>query len=340
MERPIKFESFFTASLELLKVILINPFKPNGHSQPLRDVQSSILFWLSICTSVLVFVQQSLYVYVLVQQTNDVAQIISSGAWIPASLICLECNLFLWRFGERCTRLVIVLETTFPTSQENHGVAAVHETSAKWNRMSWFICRAYLLAVIMIYWKNVSLAVYGYVLHDTWELEMPRMLWYPFDPRGSYWLQVAVYTWECWGTLTTTQLVVAITMFLGSITMHICIQLDVLCRRFLELCPRRANVAGDLEKLHSLVRQHNHLLSVCDELGSIFKDSLLVNYALISVSIGCFGFLALNESEIFKFVEYILYLICLMSYNSLFSYYGDSLMVRVSMWLIRLYLMV
>lgn len=54
----------------------------------------------------------------------------------------------------------------------------------------------------------------------------------------------------------------------------------------------------DSEQLISLVREHKYLMDICNELGDIFKGALLVNYALSSILIGCFGFLISNEPSI------------------------------------------
>lgn len=332
MEEPVTFGAFFAASQELYKFILINPYELFVHPSPgpLRRLLASFFYWVTVASSALVVILQTLYLFDLTQRTDDIVPIIASAAWIPVSLMAVEANLFTWRFGPRCTRLVTVLETKFPKSREDQSFVSMRETFEKWNRLSWFVCRIFLFALYVIFFQNFALAVLGYAVYGTWVLKMPRLLWYPFDPWGSYWLQAAVYAWECWGTLTTTKVVVAIGLFLGSATTHICIQLDGLSRRFLELCPRGVNVAVDLEELISLVREHNYLMSVCYELGSIFKMSLVVNYVLSSIVIGCFGFLVLNEPVISQKTEYIFDFICFMCYNSLFSFYGDSLLDRVS----------
>lgn len=332
MEEPIPFGAFFAASQSLYRFILINPYELHMRPSPsaIRNILAIVFFWVTTCSSALVILLQSIYLFFLMERTEDIVQIISSAAWIPVSLIAFEATLFTWRFGPRVTRLIAVLQSTFPNSAEEQKFASVRDTFEKWNRLSWIVCRAYFLALYIIFFQNASLAVLGYILEDKWTLKMPRLLWYPFDPRSSYWLQVIIYIWECWGTMTTTRAVVTVGVFLGSLTMHICVQFDALSRRFLELGPRSENGKMDLEKLISLVREHNYLMSICNELGSIFRASLLVNYVLSSIVIGCFGFLILNEPVLTQKTEYFFDFFCFMCYNSLFSVYGDSLMDRVS----------
>lgn len=332
MTEPIEFRFLFTASVQLYKFIMINPYELHVHPSPSRNkrIFAELFYWLIVWSSAVVISQQTIYLVALMQRTDDIVQIICSAAWIPVSLIAFECNLFTWRVGGRCTKLIADLELTYPKSQEEQTFASVRKTVEKWDRLSWIVCRTYLVALYTIFFQNLVLAIIGYLMGHDWDLTMPRLLWYPFDPSSNYWLQAATYLWECWGTVATTRAVVAVALFCGSLTMHLCIQLDALSRRFLQLGPRGVNVKEDAEKLVSLIREHNHFLDLCNELGSIFRVSLFVNYVLSSIVIGCFGFLILNEPVLSQKTEYIFDFICFMCYNSLFSFYGDSLMNRVS----------
>lgn len=303
-------------------------FKNPSKSSLRRFIESSV-YWLNLLSSSLVIVLQSIYLSDLVTKTDDIAKIISSAAWIPVSLIALEGIVFTGRHQRRVTRLINVLELSFPKTTAGQEVASVQETHYKWNRLSRIVTGFYFLALYVIYTLNFTLATISYFLTDEWNLKLPRLLWYPFDPHSSVARSILVYVWECWGTQATTRAVVTMGVFLGSISNHICVQFDGLTRRFLELRPSERTVKSDYEKLISLLREHNYLIRVCEELGDIFRASLLVNYVLSSIVIGCFGFLILNEPVMTQKMEYIFDFICFMCYNCLFSIYGDALMERV-----------
>lgn len=330
---PIKFGDFFTASQALFKFILINPYELfiRPPATTARRVLNAVTYWLTFSSSALVIIQQTIYLAFLTTRTEDIVKIIGSAAWIPVSMIAFEATFFTWRHGPRMTRLIAVLESTYPKTKEEQEYGNVRDTFDKWNRLSWIVCRCYFLALYIIFFQNFSLAVLGHFLYGKWELKLPRLLSYPFDTQSSVWMRILVYIFECWGTMTTTRAVVTIGVFLGSVCLHICIQFDVLTRQFRELEPTgNESAALDLRRLISLVQKHNYLIDICNELSSIFRASLLVNYVLSSVVIGCFGFLILNEPVLAQKTEYFFDFVCFMSYNSLFSFYGDSLMDRVS----------
>lgn len=277
----------------------------------------------------MVIVAQAMYLLILITYTDDIVLIIRSAAFIPPALMAFEATLFTWRHGSRLARLVANLEATFPMSRDEQESANVRETFKNWKRLSWIVCRCYFMAIIVICLQNSSLALLGYYVNGEWVLILPRQHWYPFDTSSES-LKAFVFIWECYGTMVTSRAAIAVGVFLGSVSIHICVQFDLLNHQFRELTPQGENTREDHDRLVTLVEKHKFLIDICDELGNVFRPTLLVNYVLCSVIIGCFGFLILNEPVLAQKFEYIFDFAAFMSYNSMFSLYGDSLMERVS----------
>lgn len=327
----IKLSDFFTNYKHLYGFIILNPLQQYVNpSTGVRKQLAILSYWLVYASLFAFCGMQFIYLVNLIGDLTLTA-LIPSAVWLSCGFISLECVLFIWLKGERLTGLLGRLDASFPKTKELQEYGKLAQVHAEWNTISTVNRRIYLLVAInVMYFQPLAISLYVFLRNGTWFLRLPGLLWYPFDYEDN-WNRVFAYIWEVWGFFNVTRSVLSVGILLGSITMTLCSQFKTLARECRELTPTIANFKADYKKLIELVRKHNYLTSTANELEDIFRVSLVINYAISSVVIGCLGFLILKEEQIDKKLEYIGDSCTFLSYAALIAFYGNRLIECVSL---------
>lgn len=327
----IKFSDFYINNSNrpfISRFIDLGPFQQPGN----LSYGATVCFWIIYASLFAFFGMQIIYLVKLICDEDEkatVTGISSSGVWLVVGVISIECMLFIWLKGERLMRLLDRIAAYFPKTMEEQEYGSLAGEFAEWNMISTAIWRSYFISLYIIFFQPLMVALYGLIRNGTWFLKLLGLLWYPFDSEDNRYRGFA-YIWEIWGLTIATAAIMIVSTFLGSTSLLLCSQFNSLAREFRDLKPMKVSLVADYKKLTKLSRKHNYLISMASELEDTYRVSLVVNYVMSSLVIAFIAFLLIKEDEINKRVENIIIFICSFFYNSLFSYYGNSLLTCVS----------
>ncbi|XP_037904907.1 putative odorant receptor 92a [Hermetia illucens] len=128
---------------------------------------------------------------------------------------------------------------------------------------------------------------------------------------------------RCFAGYTAVTFTISADILMCCIVTQLAMNFDMISREVRKFEP--SGTEGDLEFLRRLIRKHQVLLRVSEELNSIFSPSILFNFLASSLIICLVGFQATAGVAPLDFFKYLLFLLASLLQILLICYFGNML---------------
>ncbi|XP_058444000.1 odorant receptor 4-like [Malaya genurostris] len=163
-----------------------------------------------------------------------------------------------------------------------------------------------------------------------WHRQLPYVIWYPFDKFGGWWYY-PVYVFEIYGGYVVAGSNVGVECIFCLLCAHLSLQLKLL-KTALEELVEPQNHDGMLicqknidEKLQTLIRRHQNLLSYQNSINAVFGLTFFLNLVADSVIMCAQGFLIITANY-YVVIKMTLFIgVCLVEIFFV-CYYGNEVM--------------
>lgn len=334
--QPVRFEDFFAIPQKISLLVGI-PLNMDSKNIKKATFWQSFRFW---------FLFYNLWYAVTAATFDSLGQdILRFTFQIPlnAYAACgLVAVMLIWKNKNRLALILIELNKTYQEQCSGEDQQPIMREILK--QTTNIMKRYILLFVILISLFNL---VPVYVVWNTYQatgkiqLLLPYYAWFPFDPYANSYIFPIIFIEEnIWGVSAITMLVLDV-VTLGAIVTQLRLHFDILAKKL-----RRVKI-GDGgeefnevivdERLSEIVKEHQKLIQITDDIADVFSTSLLSNYIWNSFII-CMAIFQIvfnkNWEDVIKFVFLFL---CVLFQTLALSYYGDQITEYVGGWLANLW---
>lgn len=274
-------KTFTNIPLIFFNTIGVKPFQlfnadNRGHTyRTLSTFLAWILFFVGYTNMVLLVLGEIVYFLLTFGRLDNFVEL--TEVMLCIGFICLsivKVATVIWQ--RRKTNLLITeLLRIYPVTPTDQREYNVHDYSKRTVRLmtvyTW-------LQMVMIWLYNLNPLVdtiIGYTGAGTWKVNLPYIIWYPFDPYPRVWFELN-YLSQIWAAYVASAGMLATDLLLCGMVMEICMHFDHLSRTLLKLRPgvARTDLARNLIKddaaLQECIKRHKKILTYVSDCAAIY----------------------------------------------------------------------
>ncbi|XP_037931600.1 odorant receptor 49a-like [Teleopsis dalmanni] len=232
---------------------------------------------------------------------------------------------------KRMRKIHFILSKIYPKSQEEQNIYAVYENN-----------RSPIIRVtLQIFYISCFLVIIGPIIETackflyqlvtlgfsnaSLDYSKPMPMEYDFDFRSAA-LYLPIYAIEALNVHFTTVTNIGTDLWLISYVMQVCMHLKFICRMLEKYEPERNNEKMDCAFLGSLIKKHQLMLYISNQLKDIFGISLAFNLiSTTTVLCGIAGYLSITLDLSLEFCFLIGFLLTVSAQFFLVCFYGQQL---------------
>lgn len=319
----------FRTTESLLNYVLYNPYRQ--FDRPLvgwKYVAGVVQYWLIFVSILLIVGGQLWYIYDGISVHFDMLLLSYCINWVVYGTLTVESMLMIGRNTYRIQLVLKTLRQRFEILQKRLSDETIRNFAADEMKVLKYFIIVYRLTIAFLVLSGPIWMCFEYLSQQQPHLESPMLIKYPFQSRNIY-LNLLTYVWEVWGTIATSQFLCGYLALLGTMATHNNLNFQMLIEEFKSLqCQSHRSVT---EHMLRLSREHDQILKIANEIQNLYSLSLLINYVLNSIAICMLIFVILNSPDPIAVGKALTVLIAFYGYNTVFSYYGNELMIKANM---------
>lgn len=322
------FGKFFEAGNIWYWYVPMSPYKQ--FSDPftgLRYYLIRALYYFVLFSMVLLLTLDLIYLATSFASEGDFIHSLTVTVWFVCAVNAYQTTLFTWNRGREVIELLTVLHDDFPKSDSGKKQVDADGIAKDFVAKSGALVKLFFIAFTGMCVAPIVNLIIGYFSNGQLVLQLPLILWFPFDALAMP-VYPVIYLLELWFFSLNTFIVLANAALLGAITMVICIQFKILALdlRAMEFC---GNFERDFKVMEKTISAHNRILFATKRTKEMFAFQLLVSFTIASIVICIFMFLIVNERQVFLSAIYVTILLCYLAYMGVFAYFGNEIIENV-----------
>lgn len=323
------FGSFFEAGNAWFWYMPVNPYRQ--FSNPIKGLKFTLcraLYYFVLSSLALSMLLGAIYLVKSISSGGDIVEISKGVLWVICTVSAFQSSLFLWNRGPALVELFKFLHDLFPKSDAEKASVGAKIIAKDCRHKNICFATLFYVSFIGTLTGPLFLSANRYWSEGLIKLELPMVLWYPFDPLAMPWYPF-VYILEVWFSCVTTFIFMATPSLLGAITMVIKIQF-----KMLELELHNLDYSGayqyDLRILQAAIQKHQRALYATKTTRNLFSLQLFFAFAIASINICVLVFLAMMAREPIEYLVYLTGILCYLAYTGAFAFFGNEFIERVS----------
>lgn len=323
------FKEFFIAGRIWFWYMPLNVFQQ--FSNPATGAKLFVmraLYYFVLFSMLVLLSLDVMFLVVALSSNGDFIQCLTVTVWLVCAINAYQTTLFTWNRGPQLVDLLTVLHENFPSTDQEKDKIHVQEISKDFVLKSAYLVTLYFIAFTGMCIAPILLLVIEYWSYQVIDLQLPLILWFPFDPLKMPWYPL-IYLLELWFFSLNTFIILGNASLLGAITMIIGIQFRILSYNLRNL-KFNGEFANDFHLMRDAIRQHNRVLYAAQRTTEMFSFQLLVAFTIASIVICIFSFLIIIETKLVLSVLYFLVLVCYLAYTAVFALFGNEFIEHVS----------
>lgn len=260
-------KTFKAIPLIFFNTLGVKPFKTlDADNRPITGRSfttflSWILFFVCYTNMVLLVLGEIVYFMLTFGRLNNFVELTEVMLCIGFILLSIvKVATVIWQ-RRKTNFLITELNRIFPITPTDQVAYNANDYSKRTVR----IMTVYTwLQMVMIWLFNLNPLVdtiIGYISAGTWEMTLPYIIWYPFDPYPRGWFELNFLT-QIWAGYASSAGMLATDLLLCGMVMEICMHFDHLSRTLLSLRPGVSRIDGNLNfvKDHAILQEciHRH----------------------------------------------------------------------------------
>lgn len=309
MEASVEFSNFVQFPMKCFKVFGLIPNDADNVDTIKRKVLR-VYHYLVIANQIMLLCMFSIYVKLNSKDLTLLTENVSSGGF------CILAVLKAFAISSRRAEfmeLMDVLDGFFPRTKEAQAIARVYFTGYKrmeqvYSFLMWSAVISFMVSPIIKFFVT-----------GIWINRLPYENWFPFEEYDPKYYNF-VLLWQLHNTIITTVSLIGPDLILYSFITMIAMQFHIIC---IQLENQLTNESCD--KLKELIKKHQRLIKLSENLEKIYSTSILFNYVGSSVLICLIGYqVSIGISAEFL-IKFAILLAASLIQILLLCYYGNKL---------------
>lgn len=248
--------------------------------------------------------------------------------WFILAINAFQLMIFTWNASPDLIELLQLMHDDFPKTPEERTRMDMENVVKDWQRHMGILVNMYKLTVSGFCAAPMLISVVKYFIDGIWINQLPIYLWFPFDPLVMP-IYPFVFVAVIWLFYLNCFIVMANSVVFGEFTMVVCMQFKSVAINCQKL-QFTGKFASDLRAVEAIIKEHNRALFIADRMQNLFSFNLLIIYTTAALIFCIFLFLVQNESSLILAWQYLYSLVAYFSYQYVFAYFGDQMIVNVS----------
>lgn len=322
------FASFFTVPIFLFKILGITPFI-NAIIFPLPNKLFQCFGYFSMFILYTSFILEILYLIINAKSLSFIIGINGFLIAIFTGLSSVKTIVFLWN-RHKTNALVHDLQNIHPIQQNKFNVYRISKNT---NLFFKIYAVGYNAMVSVFYVLPVSKILYNLIVNTVdYQLSLPFLMWFPFDPIGSNWVYTILMLYQFWGATSAGALQLACDSMLFSFGIQICMHFDWLSNTIKNLKTNGIDDGGqhDYQKLSQYIKRHNEIIRLTAELDAIFCGPILFHFLSSSMIICIVGFMVIITKDVMELLKYIFAMGSIVMQLFIICWLGDRFIASVN----------
>lgn len=264
-------KNFTAIPLIFFNTLGVQPFQVlDANNRPLTGRSFTtflawILFFVGYTNMVLLVLGEIVYFLLTFGQFNNFVELTEVMLCIGFILLSIVKVATVIGQRQKTNLLISELSRIFPITLSDQSAYNTEDYTKRTVRMmtvyTW-------LQMMMIWLFNLTPLVdtiIGYISAGTWEMNLPYIIWYPFDPYPRGWFEVNFVS-QIWAGYGSSAGMLATDLLLCGMVMEICMHFDHLSRTLNGLRPGVAQTDSDRISrkddavLHECIQRHKKIL--------------------------------------------------------------------------------
>lgn len=312
----VKFTDFVSFPLKFFEVLGINNFQETDRNVPWGKKFLKKIYQKFVIAQVMLLLIGSLIYFIQhIRHMSVIIEVIMSLGY--ASMVVVKLLLIPSRTRE-FKDLLKTLSEMFPKTQRDQNAFGTRKYFTYFNIMKHFL--GFML--IMGGAKFIIGPIVEFVTTGNWIAKQPPM-WYPFDENDPRFF-ILVQIWHIFLATVIGSSFLGPDIILFSFITLISMEFDILCRKLEDL--NLNDLTYDHTTLKELIRTHQTLIRLSDNLEEIFSIPIFVNFFESSTLLCLFAYEISTAKTVGHCVEFGTMLTTALVHTLLFCYYGNKLM--------------
>ena len=312
MDVRIEFSNFVDFPLKCFKVFGLNPNEADFRDSRKERLQK-YYYYLVITILIMLNLETCVFIQKNITQLNLLTETLPAVGYTTLALVkSLTFSMKKKEFND----IMDTLRKLFPKSREEQKVFRVKNYLKDYK----FIERTFFLLVCSAGINFTVAPVIKFLLTRVWIDKLPFNNWYPFDEYNPRFYNF-VFFWQFYTTIITIAPLAGLDLIFYSFITQISMHFDILCQKLDDLKSERTNLV-DMVKL---IKLHEILIKLSNNLEEIYSISILVNFTASSILICLVGFQLTIEINFENLTKSGIFLAASLLQVLMICYYGDKL---------------
>lgn len=272
-----------------------------------RNIQTVLFYFVigNLATSVVMF---AIY---FKENSDDLSSITENLPSVGYALLSVVKTLSIVKRRKKFDEVFETLSELFPRSKTEQESSNVREIFNTYKRNE----RFFAIMVVFTGLSFILVPVVRLLLTGVWISKLPYQTWYPFDECDPINYNLA-FLWHVFINFMTILTLLGPDTALYAFITLISLQFKVLCQRIQEI---------KKQSVSDLVKYHQTLIRLTENLEKIYSFSILFNFVGSSVLICLLGYQISGEMSLENFFRFPVFLLAAMVQIFILCYYGSKL---------------
>ncbi|XP_002053642.3 odorant receptor 85c isoform X2 [Drosophila virilis] len=317
-----KMDSFLKYANFFYKAVGIEPYTKRSHPH-VGSIWISLVFWANIINLGLAGLGELAYVVIAFATGEHIVEAIMVMSYIGFVLVGMSKMTFVWLEKPALSHIVWELEELFPGNKAAQSAYRLDNYLRSCSRISFTFSMLYSVLI----WTYNLFNLMQYFIYELWlqtrivEETLPYRMYIPWQSTDN-WTYYLLLFCENFAGYTSAAGQVSTDLLLCALATQIIMHFDYLSRR-IEQQQLSGNWSEDSRFLADIVRYHERLLKLSEQLNKVFGVPLILNL-LISSFVLCFVSFQMSVGvEPIMMIKHSLYLISALSQVYLICYHGQ-----------------
>lgn len=314
MDVLVRFSDFVAYPFKCFKVFGLIPYDP-VEEQTWRKKLLKVYHYVVIADQILTLFMMSVFIK---EHVKELTLVTESSPGCGYALLAVVKSISIYMRKEEFKDLMETLDDLFPKTQREQNIFKVRKYVKGYRRMQKiFSTIAISVGVIFMIAPVIKL-----ILTGVWNDKLPYEGWYPFDEHDPR-FYTFVWLWQIGISCITVVSILGPDLILYAFITMISMQFDILCRQLRSL----KNFSRDeiYRELLELVKLHNTLIRLSNNLEKIYSVSILFNFMGSSILICLVGYQVTVGISTENLVKFIIFLTGSLVQVLILCYYGNKL---------------
>ncbi|KAM7361889.1 odorant receptor 85c-like [Cochliomyia hominivorax] len=323
----VKLANFFYATIG------IQPYRKMDHSKD-HTFLASFIFYTGVINMNYVFLSEILYVIMALVKGENFLEATMTMSYVGFVLVGNIKIYFVYRQKDALTRFVNGLQNIFPTTRELQTEYNLKEYLRHCSR----ITISFSLLYMILIWTYNLFSIMQYLVYELWlnirevGQTLPYYMYIPWN-WNNHWSYYLLYAIQDFAGYTSAAGQISGDLLLTACATQMVMHYDYTAHKITNYQVKRGlkdltveeGYNLDMEFLRYIIRYHNNLLDLSDQLNNVFGISLLLNFVTSSFVICFVGFQVTIGATPETILKLLLFLFSSIAQVYLICYYGQQL---------------